>query len=184
MNPSEFTQYDRSTISGFSLQIIVPTGKYNPAELLNLGTNRWTFKPQWGLAKNFDKWTIEGYASIWLFTNNSNYLDGNELKQKPLYTAKLHLIRDLPKNMWVAANIGYGIGGRAVVNGTPKDTHISGMRFGLHYVIPFNLNHSIKFGYASGVRFKKGSDFDAVTLTYQYRWNKSVKEYNKLKATK
>ncbi len=151
MNPSEFTQYNRSTISGFSLQIIVPTGQYDPAELLNLGSNRWTFKPQWGISKRYNKWTIEGYTSIWVFTTNSNYLNGNELKQKPLYTAKFHVIRDLPKSMWVAVNIGYGIGGRAIVNGTAKDTQISGMRFGLHYVVPFSLKHSIKFGYASNV---------------------------------
>jgi len=176
MSVKEFANYNPNSISGFSLQVIIPTGKYNPNELVNLGSNRFAFKPQWGFAQNFDKWNIETYASIWLFTNNTNFLNGNKLSQKPLYTFKFHLIRDLPKNMWISANVGYGIGGRSAVNGVDRDTKISAMRFGLHYAIPFK-QHALKLGYVSGIRFEKGSDFDALTLTYQYRWNKSVKQH-------
>jgi hypothetical protein len=174
MTVKEFANYEPNTVSGLSLQVIVPTGKYNPDELVNLGSNRFAFKPQWGYAKNFNQWNIETYASIWLFTNNNNYVNGNKLGQKPLYTFKFHLIRDLPKNMWISANVGYGIGGRIIVNNIERDSKISAMRFGLHYAVPLK-KHALKLGYVSGIRFERGSDFDAFTLTYQYRWNTSAK---------
>lgn len=175
MSVKEFANYKPNAVSGFSVQVIIPTGKYNPNELVNLGSNRFAFKPQWGFAKSLDQWNIETYASIWLFTNNNNYVNGNKLGQKPLYTFKFHLIRDLPNNMWISANIGYGIGGRVIVNDIDRDSKISAMRFGLHYAVPFN-QHAFKIGYVSGIRFERGSDFDALTLTYQYRWNKSAKQ--------
>lgn len=181
MSPSEFVNYKPNNISGFSIQVTVPTGQYSPDEFVNLGSNRWVFKPQWGFSKNLNKWIIETYLSLWLFTKNNDYLDGNVLKQKSLLAAKVHVIRKLPKNMWVSANIGYGIGGKVYVNNIPRDSQISAARFGLHYAIPFGSNHNVKLGFVSGVRFEKGSDFDAFTISYQYRWNKSVKKYLKNK---
>lgn len=171
----EFLDYKPDLISGISFQAIVPTGNYNPSELLNFGSNRWAFKTQWGIAKNFEKWVVEFYANIWLFTKNNNFLQGNEMKQNPLFTVKTHLIRKLPKNRWISANLGYAIGGKTYVNGIERDTKISTARLGLFYAIPVNINNTLKFGYISGVRFKKGSDFDAISIAYQYGWNNSLK---------
>jgi len=101
MNISEFKNYKPENVSGISIQIIAPTGNYDPGELINLGSNRWVIKPQWGYARNLDKWIIESYVGIWLFSKNTNFLNGNELSQKPLYTFKVHVIRELPKKMWL-----------------------------------------------------------------------------------
>ena len=78
--------------------------------------------------------------------------------------------------MWLSANIGYGIGGKAFVNGESKESKISTARFGLFYSLPLNSRNSIKIGYISGVRFEKGSDFDAFSIAYQYGWNASKKK--------
>jgi len=171
MNISEFENYTPKNVSGLSIQIIAPTGNYDPSELINLGSNRWAIKSQWGFAKNFDKWIIESYVSIWMFTNNKDFLNGNELSQKPLYAFKVHVIKELPKKMWLAFNTGYAIGGRTELNGVPRDTEISSVRFGLIYALPFAKKHTFKFAYNSGIRFKRGPDFNALTLSYQYRWN-------------
>jgi len=172
LNVSDFANYKPENVSGISVQIIAPTGDYNSNKLINLGSNRWAFKTQWGFARNINKWIIESYVGLWIFTNNTNFLNGNELSQKPLYTFKIHVIRELPKNMWVALNVGYGIGAKTEVNGNPRDTEISTARLGLIYAVPIAKKHSIKFTYLSGIRFKKGPDFDSVSLSYQYRWNK------------
>ena len=118
---SEFQNYKPKNVSGLSVQIIVPTGNYDPGELINVGSNRWAIKPQWGFARNFNKWIVESYVSMWLFTNNTNFLNGNELSQKPLYTFKVHVIKELPKKMWIAFNTGYAKGGKIELNNTPRD---------------------------------------------------------------
>jgi len=179
MDISEFKNYEAENVSGLSLQIIFPTGHYNPEELVNLGSNRWVFKPQWGYSRNLAKWAFEGYASIWFFTKNQDYLEGNELAQDPLFTFKIHMIRKLPKSMWVSANLGYGIGGKSYINGNATASYISTARLGLFYAVPFGVKHSLKAAYITGFRFEKGSDFDAVSLTYQYRWNNSLKKNQK-----
>lgn len=177
MKPAEFAKYHRDVVSGISLQIVAPTGNYSSERLINLGSNRWTIKPQWGYSKSYNKWIYEFYTSIWFFTKNNNYVGGNELKQNPLYTAKIHVIRKLPKNMWISANLGYGVGGKTFVNGEARISHISAARFGLNFSVPFNSKHSFNLGIVSGIRFEKGSDNDAFSISYQYRWNKSVKKY-------
>ncbi len=172
MNVSDFANYKPENVSGISVQIIAPTGDYDPNELINIGSNRWAFKTQWGFARNINKWVVESYIGMWIFTNNSNFLNGNELSQKPLYTFKVHIIRELQKKMWLALNLGYGIGGKTELNGSPRDTEISTARLGLIYALPLAKRHTLKLAYISGFRFKKGSDFDAISLSYQYRWNK------------
>ena len=172
MDINEFKDYNPEQISGLSLQIIVPTGAYDPTKLVNIGSNRWAIKPQWGFAQKLDKWMVEGYIGMWIFTKNTNYVDGNELLQKPLYTFKVHLIRELPKKMWASINFGYGIGGRSEVNGIKTDTEISTGRLSLDYALPIAKKHTLKLTYASGFRFEKGPDFDAISLSYQYRWNR------------
>ena len=178
MNISEFQNYKPKNVSGVSIQLIAPTGNYDPGELINLGSNRWVIKPQWGFARNLDKWIIESYVGIWMFTKNTNFLNGNELSQKPLYTFKVHIIRELPKKMWLALNVGYGIGGQTELNGTPRDTEISTARLGVIYALPVAKKHTLKFAYNSGIRFKRGPDFDAISLGYQYRWNNKNKQKN------
>jgi len=172
MNISDFENYKPENVSGISVQIIVPTGDYNANELINIGSNRWAFKTQWGFARNLDKWIIESYVGLWFFTNNTNFLNGNKLSQKPLYTIKVQVIRELPKKMWIALNVGYGIGAKTEVNGIPRDTEISTARLGLIYAVPIAKKHTLKFAYITGFRFNRGSDFDAISLSYQYRWNK------------
>jgi hypothetical protein len=178
MTISEFQNYKPKNVSGLSVQIVAPTGKYDPEELINLGSNRWAIKPQWGYARNLEKWIIESYVGMWIFTNNTNFLNGNELSQKPLYTFKVHVIKELPKKMWIAINTGYAIGGRTSLNGTPRDTEISSARFGLIYALPLAKKHTVKLAYNSGIRFKRGPDFDAISLAYQYIWNNKNKKQN------
>jgi len=72
----------------------------------------------------------------------------------------------------VSLGAGYGYGGRTYINGEAKETVISTLRLGLIVALPINSNHSLKLAGLSGIRFKQGPDFDAISLSYQYRWNK------------
>jgi hypothetical protein len=173
--PAYTGQFDvaktKKTVAGASLQIITPFGEYFSDKLINLGSNRWTFRTQIGVAHSFGKWIIEGYSGIWIFTPNNDFWGGFKLEQRPLFTLKLHLIYSLPPNgSWITIGAGYGIGGRALIDDIERDTHISTLRLGLVYAIPLTRGHTIKLGLTSGRRFEKGADFDAIVLSYQYFW--------------
>ncbi len=42
----DFARHKYGTIVGASLQVRAPLGEYDPTKLINLGSNRWTFKPR------------------------------------------------------------------------------------------------------------------------------------------
>lgn len=172
LKAKDFTDYRPDKISGFSLQIIAPTGQYFPDRLINLGSNRWVFKPQWGFAKHYEKWIWETYLRVWFFSKNDDFWGGNEIKQKPLYAVKIHGIRKFKNKSWLALDIGYGNGARSIVNNELKDNRNSTFRFGVSYAIPLGRQHSIKLNWISDITLEKGADFDAIGVSYQYRWLK------------
>lgn len=170
LKKSEFADYKPENISGLSLQVTAPTGQYYPDRLINLGSNRWVFRPQWGFARYINKWILETYVSTWIFTRNADFYGGNELKQNNLYAIKFHAIRSLKRGMWMAFNAGYAFGGGTFINGEEKDTRISTFRFGFTYSLPLGMHHSLRFTGISAIRLEKGSDFDALFVSYVYRW--------------
>jgi len=59
LSVAQFENYKRTTILGASLTITAPTGLYNSNKLLNLGSNRWSFNPQFAVSHPFgpeQKW--------------------------------------------------------------------------------------------------------------------------------
>ena len=50
MSLAEMRQWRQKTLLGVSLKVVPPTGQYDPTKLVNLGSNRWTFKPELGFS--------------------------------------------------------------------------------------------------------------------------------------
>ena len=178
LNVQDYTAYKQKTVAGYILQVVIPTGSYKADQLPNLGSNRWAFRNQIGVSHTMNKWVLEGYVALWLYSVNNDYLNGNILKQKPIAGFKTHLVRLFNKGMWLAADVGYGVGGTTEVNDIVLRTHMSTLRFGLTYALPFGKNHSLKFTAVSGIRIERGPDFDAFGIAYQYRWNSKKIEYH------
>jgi hypothetical protein len=169
---SEFKTFKQSTIAGFSLHVVLPTGQYYDDRLINLGTNRVSIRPQFGVSQRLGSWYLELLANTWVFTTNSSFWDGNTLQQEPIGTVKLHLIKAFNKGAWVSVGMGYAIGGQNFINDIGKEARISTMRFGVIGAVPIGRHNSIKIIALSAVRFEQGADFDAFSIAYQYRWNK------------
>jgi hypothetical protein len=170
INREGFQTYKQKTILGVNLQVYLPLGQYFPDRLINLGSNRFIIKPQIGVSHRHEKWFLEAYTSIWFFTINKDFYGGNELKQNLIYTLKIHVIRSLPKGIWLAADAGYANGGVTSVNGAERESHISTFRLGGTVSVPLGLHHSVKlFGFTT-IRMDKGSNFNLLSLAYQFRW--------------
>ena len=80
----DYQYFQPHTIAGFSLQVYAPMGQYFEDKLINLGANRWTIKPQIGIARYRGKWIFEGYFSTWFFTPNTNFFNDGTLKVRPI----------------------------------------------------------------------------------------------------
>ena len=64
----EFREYKQKTIFGVSLVTSVPTGIYYADKSINIGTNRWGFKPEVGVSKRFKHVYAEMYSGVWFYT--------------------------------------------------------------------------------------------------------------------
>ena len=82
MGVREFVKTRRKTIVGTSLTVTGPTGEYNGTKLINLGTNRWGFKPEVGVAVPKGPWDFDAYFGVWLFTDNDNFYPGGRIRSQ------------------------------------------------------------------------------------------------------
>jgi len=172
LTAEEFKNYQQITVSGLSVQLIIPTGSYDSNQLPNLGSNRWTLRTTYGISHTFDRWIVEGYVGVWLYTDNKNYLGDHNFSQPPFLVAKTHLTRLFNKGRWLAFDLGYGYGGEAIVDYNKNEVLLSGMKLGFTFALPLNIHHSLKFTAVTGLRFEQGGDFDIFGVAYLYRWNK------------
>src|SRR5271169_5156627 len=76
MAPQEFVNWKQKVLLGVSLKVMAPTGQYDPTKLVNWGTNRWSFKPEFGYSQRWCKWIVDGYAGVWFYTTNHDFFPG------------------------------------------------------------------------------------------------------------
>lgn len=170
LSPKEFATYKPKTLLGASLTIVMPTGQYDPRRIVNIGSNRWAFKPELGLSTPFGPWTVELVGGVWLYTANNEFFGGVKREQKPLVSLQSHVIYTLRRRMWAAFDAGYYTGGRTVLNGVVNADRRANSRIGGTFVLPLNQRQSLKVAFAKGLTTRFGGDLTTVVLAWQYAW--------------
>ena len=165
----EFRDYKPDIIIGGSLEITPPLGQYDSDKLLNIGANRWSFKPEVGISKTLGPLILELTTGVRFYTDNNNFLDGKTLQVKPLYSVQGHLIYSITPGIWLGLNGLYYAGGRGIIDGK-KGESLENARVGITLALPVNRYNSIKLYGNRGVYTKTGSDFDQVGIAWQLRW--------------
>ena len=182
LEPSEFKNYTQKTVSGFGVQVVIPTGNYIKEQLPNLGSNRWSLRVKYGISQSIGQWVIEGYAGAWFFSANNNFLGENKLEQEPLWILKGNIIRAIgTKGMWLAFSMGYGYGAQTDINNVRRDATTSQLRLGATYSLNLDRKNTLKFTLGSGIRFQEGGDFDAFGITFSRLWLNKKKRTTKEK---
>lgn len=170
LKPREFVKYKEKTIVGCSLTVSAPLGQYDPNQRVNLGTNRWGFRPEIGIARTQGKWNVEAYGSISLFTNNKRFLNNNTLSQAPIAAVQGHVAYTFKPGLWAAFDTVFFGGGRTTVNGVTRNDLQRNVRYGATFSIPVRRMHAIKILFSDGIRTRIGSDFRGLSLAYQFGW--------------
>jgi hypothetical protein len=170
MGLAEFRGYRQDLIVGVSFQVGVPLGQYDPDRLVNLGTNRWMFRPEVGASKRLGSVIAEAALGAAFFTTNDEYFAGRRREQDPIVSAQLHLIFELAGGSWVALNATYYAGGRSTLDGVTQNDELGNSRFGATFALPIGPHHSIKLHASDGVSARTGDDFTTFGIAWQYRW--------------
>ena len=166
----EFEKYQQDTIVGVSLAVTAPGGQYDPQKLVNIGTNRWSIKPEIGISKAWGALIAEAAAGVFVFTDNNQPFQGNKLEQDPIYNLQGHLIYNFTPGIWGALDANYYTGGRTTMDDKTADNLQQNWRVGATLAIPINRHNSIKLNGSTGVYSRTGSNFDIIGIAWQFRW--------------
>ena len=171
LTPAEFAKAPRLTNVGMSLTVLAPAGQYYPGKLINIGTNRWAFKPEVGLSHPIGHWFLDAAGGVWLFTANDRFYQGDSTRtQDPLFVFQAHASYNVTRRAWAAVD-GTWYGGAAVrVDGGPPTSRQNNARLGATLSVPVGASQSIKLGFSTGASTRTGSDFTTVAIAWQYLW--------------
>lgn len=170
LSPAEFAKQPPRTTLGLSLNVVAPTGEYDPTKLVNLGANRWAFRPDIGVSIPLGNWFLEGSAGVWLFTGNDDYFGGFRREQDPLALLQLHGGYQFRPGFWIAADTNYYRGGETTVNGVARRDVQANSRYGLTLSVRLAPGLSAKLAVARGLTTRIGGDYDTALVAVQYFW--------------
>jgi hypothetical protein len=170
MTPKEFARRTPTTTAGFSLNVVAPTGSYDPAHLINISSNRWAFKPEIGAERPIGKWFADGSIASTFFTDNTNFFGGNVRSQDPIWDFQAHAGYNFHPGMWLSAGATYYTGGNVSVNGVSTHDVLADTRYGLTFSLPFSKGFSTKLNWSNYLSGQIGAKFNVFGLALQYRW--------------
>jgi Putative MetA-pathway of phenol degradation len=170
--PIEIARAARRTILGTSLTVVAPTGQVISDRVINLGTNRWAFKPEFAISQPIgQRWLLETYAALWAFTGNDSFYPGtSQSTQAPLGAFQAHVIYEFQRHLWAAFDATYYVGGRLTVNGVESEGRQSNSRVGSTVVFAVGQRHSVRLAVSKGAFIRFGPDFSTLSIGWQTAW--------------
>ena len=168
--PQEFATRKRDTILGASLSVVTPLGEYDGTKLVNLGANRWAYKPELGLSQPIGNWDLEVYAGAWFFSDNDDFYGGHLREQESLLSTQAHAVYTFRPGMWTSLDFTYYTGGTTTVDGVRKDDRSDNSRAGLTLAVPVAKHHALKFSWSRGVSVRIGQNFTMLGASWSYVW--------------
>jgi hypothetical protein len=172
---SQYAQYraehTSNTVVGVSLAATMPLGKYCDDCLINIGSNRWSFRPQLGVVHTRGPWSYELSGSAFLFTDNDSFVDNTVLKQKTLYALQAHAIYSFKPGLWASLSTGYGTGGRIKIDQEKTAFEVDNWLWAASFGAPIGKTQSIRLSWLSGrTQNLVGRDSDNLLLSWSMRW--------------
>ena len=175
LESKQFAKYratiNQETIVGIGLAVHLPLGQYYEDKLLNLGSNRFTIRPQVGVTHQWGKWIVELTGSIWFFTDNDSFFNGLLRQQDPEFTLQGHLIYTFRPGFWASMSGGLGYGAESFIDNVPQNDEERNVGWALSLGYPLTPRFGLRFTYV-GIRNRSdiGADSDTLFTGISYFW--------------
>ncbi len=175
LSVAQFATYHPSTTVGTSLTITAPTGQYSTDKILNLGSNRWSFKPEFAVAFPFGpqkKWELDTYANAYFYTENTSYHGAEIFQQKPLPGVEGHISYLFRSSAWASLDTRYSFGGDTFVNGVDQKDAQENFTLGSEVNLSLNSRNIIVFEFGKLIVHQNGPTYGGFGVKYFYSWGK------------
>lgn len=178
MTAPEFRKWRQKNILGVSLRVVAPTGQYDSTKLINLGTNRWGFKPEVGYSRRNGHWILDAYFGTWFYTKNPKFFSENQYNpgvqartQAPVGSFEGHLSYDVKPRFWISFDGNFWFGGKTSLNDVENpDTELRSSRIGVTASVPITRHQSLKASYSDGAYIRYGGNYHNISVAWQYSW--------------
>jgi hypothetical protein len=171
---SGFKDYKQDLVVGASLQVCLPLGQYDPDKLVNIGTNRFSFKPELGFSKTMGHIQLELTGGATFYTVNNDFYQGKTQSQDFIGSLQGHFEYNFKRGIWAAIDGTYYWGGSTTIDGVEGNNLQKNTRLGCTLALPVSLHQSLKLYFSTGVSTRTGSDFDLIGVVWQYRWGGGI----------
>jgi hypothetical protein len=171
---AQFDNYKPSTSLGLSLTITAPTGSYQPNKILNLGADRWSFKPEIALNHPFgaeQKWEFNVYGNVYFYTDNTSYHGKEVLRQQPLPGIEGHISYSFNDRVWVSLDTRYSFRGMTVRDGVSQNNAQQNFILGSELNISLSPHNSLTLEFARAIVHQNGPAATGFSVKYDYSWS-------------
>ena len=175
LSVQQFADYKQATTVAVGLTITAPTGEYNGKKLLNLGANRWLFKPELAISHPFGaerKWEVDAYVNGGFFTKDTSFHGGEVLRQQALPGVEGHLSYSFTRDLWVSVDTRYSFRGDTFVDGVDQHNAQQNFILGSEANVSLNPQNSLVFEFAKALMHQNGPDQTGFVVKYIYSWGK------------
>jgi len=160
------------------LTVSAPTGQYNPNKLLNLGSDRWSFKPEIALSHAFgpeQKWQLDTYANAYFFTDNTSYHGVEILREEPLPGIEGHISYSFINSLWASFDTRYSFRGTTLVNGVNQNNSQQNFILGIETNVSLNRQNALVFEFAKALVHQNGPALTGFAVKYNFTWGKDYR---------
>lgn len=173
LSVAQFETYQPTTTIGVSVAVTAPTGQYDPEKVLNLGSDRWSFKPEIGVSHPFgpdQKWQVDAYLNAAFYTDNTRYRGQEILRQEALTGLEGHLSYSLNDSLWISADSRYSFRGATAIGGVDQDNAQHNLILGSEVGLSINAHHSLLLEFAKASVHHNSPDVVGAVVKYNYTW--------------
>ena len=175
LSVAQFKNYKPLTILGVSLTMTAPTGLYQANKILNLGADRWSFRPEIALTHPFgpeQKWQLDAYANAYFYTDNTSYHGREILREEPLPGLEGHISYAFNGNVWASLDTRYSFRATTFVNGVDQGNPQRNFILGSEMNVNINTQNSLVFEFAKALVHQNGPALVGFSVKYDYTWGK------------
>jgi hypothetical protein len=173
LKTTQFDTYKPTTVVGASIAVTAPTGRYDPDKILNLGSDRWSFKPEIALSQPFgpgQKWQLDAYANAFFYTDNTAYRGREILRQQPLTGLEEHISYSFNDSVWISSDTRYSFRGATVIDGVDQNNTQHNLIMGSEMKVSMNSRHTLLVELAKAVIHHNSPAVVGLAVKYDYTW--------------
>ena len=176
---TQFENNEPTTTLGASVIVTAPTGLYHANKILNLGSDRWSFKPEIALSHPFGpehKWEFDAYANSYFYTDNTSYHGREILQQQPLPGVEGHISYSFNDSLWASLDTRYSLRGTTLVNSVDQKNTQQNFILGTEINVSINSRNSLVFEFAKALVHQNGPALVGFSVKYDYTWGKGNRQ--------